>query len=237
MSDGEPTHLPDPGRPCKWVKQARCKTAETRVQGFVLLQKEEAGTQLQSTVAWRSIDFCPPRVVLDLPTWQEKLTNFKYGDCFCWCECTFNLYHFTRPRPPPPTSPLAITRWFSTVKSLFFHLYLSPFGHWFCFWNSTYERSHMVFVFLWLISLNIIPSRSTRVVANGKISFFLWWIIFHHIYVCMYIYVHIYTPCLLYPFISGWDLDCFHILAIVNNAAINIGMHISFQISVFVFFG
>ena len=32
-------------------------------------------------------------------------------------------------------------------------------------------------------------------------------------------------------------LSCFHILTIVNNAAINIGMDISFQISVFIFFG
>ena len=32
-------------------------------------------------------------------------------------------------------------------------------------------------------------------------------------------------------------LCCFHILATVNNAAMNIGMHISFQISVFIFFG
>ena len=32
-------------------------------------------------------------------------------------------------------------------------------------------------------------------------------------------------------------LDCFRILVIVNNATINIGVHISFGISVFIFFG
>ena len=31
-------------------------------------------------------------------------------------------------------------------------------------------------------------------------------------------------------------LDCFHVLAVMSNAAMNIAVHVSFQISVFVFF-
>lgn len=38
-----------------------------------------------------------------------------------------------------------------------------------------------------------------------------------------------YIPYFTYPFIDG-DLDCFNFLAILNNASMNLGIQISFQI-------
>ena len=67
----------------------------------------------------------------------------------------------------------------------------------------------------------------------------------------VYIYTHTYTKCvyilththtyirhifLIYSSISGY-LGCFHILAIINNAPVNMRMQASFQVSVFIFLG
>ena len=96
-----------------------------------------------------------------------------------------------------------------------------------CILDSTYKWDHMVFVFLWLISLSIILSTSIHVIANGKISFFFLWLInmlvgrvcvcVHHIF---FIHLSVYG-----------HLDCFLNFVIVDNAAIIIGVLVSLWIS------
>ena len=50
----------------------------------------------------------------------------------------------------------------------------------------------------------------------------------------LWLVVHcIYVPHLPYLFICWWTFRLLHILAIVNSASVNIGVHISFQIMVF----
>ena len=54
-------------------------------------------------------------------------------------------------------------------------------------------------------------------------------------YICIYTYIH--TSSLSIHISVDGHLGCFHVLVIVNSAAVNTGVHVSFQISAFVFFG
>jgi len=76
-----------------------------------------------------------------------------------------------------------------------------------------------------LTSLSMIISRSIQVAANGIISFFFWWLG----NIPLYMFNHIFF---IYSSVNE-HLGCFHVLAIVNSAALNIGMHVSFWISFF----
>ena len=56
-------------------------------------------------------------------------------------------------------------------------------------------------------------------------------------YVYRHTHKHMYNIYHIFIFLSvDGQLDCCHILAIVNSSSMNIDMHVSFQLCVFVFF-
>ena len=77
-------------------------------------------------------------------------------------------------------------------------------------------------IYLWLISLNMIISRTIHATANGIISLFDDWVTVHCILKKNHIFfIH-----------SSVDkhLGCFHVLATINSATVNTGVHASFLI-------
>lgn len=66
-------------------------------------------------------------------------------------------------------------------------------------------------------------SRSIRVIANDSISFFLWW---------KNIPLFVYTTFSLPSCLSVDTYVVSSVLAVVNNAAANMGEHLSLQVSV-----
>ena len=125
----------------------------------------------------------------------------------------------------PFLTPLVSTSLFSIAVSLFLFCYIRSFY----FLASTYLSDNIQYLslYIWLISLSIIPSSSIHVVASGSTS----WCFMseYHFIVCIN---HVFF---IHSSVDG-HLCCCHTLATINNAVMNIGVHVSFWISVFVFF-
>ena len=86
---------------------------------------------------------------------------------------------------------------------------------------------HSQSCFCWLYRAS--PSLDAKDIINLISVLTIWWcpcvessLVLWNIHVCVYIYIYI-NFFLIYSSVSG-RLDCFHILAVVNSAAIDIGL-------------
>ena len=125
------------------------------------------------------------------------------------------LWHARLPCPSPTprgysnSCPLSrhATQWCPLSQRFFF------------FFEIPYNWDHIVFFFLWLSLLSVMPSSFIHVATNGRISFFFQWLSNIYLYLSHHT-VLIHSPIERY---SGFS----YIKATVNNAAMNMGTQIS----------
>ena len=100
---------------------------------------------------------------------------------------------------------------------------------WLCYFYIPHISDSIQYSFfsVWFISLNIMSSRSIYIVASGRVSF-LW---LNNITLYMYVCI----PHSLFSSVNR-HLGCFYVLAIVNNNAVNTGVHISLWYTVSISF-
>ena len=161
---------------------------------------------------------------------SNQLSPSKLWQCYWPCFLCCTLY--------PMTYLFCTGDWYFLILFTYFvptarphpaYLFFSVSMNLFSFCLCVFKISHICEIMwylsfsVWLISLSIILSGSTHVVANGNIAF-LW-----RSNVPLYIYTYIFTC----SSIDG-HLGCFHFLDIVNNAHWILLCLLSFWISVFV---
>ena len=98
----------------------------------------------------------------------------------------------------------------------------------FFFFVIPYNWDHIVFFFLWLSLLSVMPSSFIHVATNGRISFFFQWLSNIYLYLSHHT-VLIHSPIERYS-------SCSYIKATVNNAAMNMVIQISLWENDFIYF-
>ena len=152
---------------------------------------------------------------------------------YSWKLTTLNPLHLSL---LPPPSLLATMSFFSVTMSLFL------FCLFFFILNFTWEKSLRNLSF----SVRLISLQHNNLQVHpccNKWESSLFFLQLSNIPVCVCVCVcALVCVCmcvcvyLLYPFTDWWYLGWFHVSVIINNAAVNIWVHISLVVSVFVFF-
>ena len=93
----------------------------------------------------------------------------------------------------------------------------------------------MIFIFVWHVILYDNFYVHPCCCKWHHFILFYGWVIFHCVCVCVCVCVriYIYTPHFLYPILCWGTFRLLHVLALVNSAAMNTEVHVSFQIMVF----
>ena len=141
----------------------------------------------------------------------------------CWLSIfKYSSVYMTFPKSLTLPSPLATISSFSKSVSLFL------FCKFICIISFQIPHTEDVIwyfsFFIWLTSLIMTLSRSIHVAENGIISFFL-----------MAEYTYIYHIFFIHYTVNRHlgSFHVFHVLAMINSAAMNIGVHISFWVMFF----
>ena len=106
----------------------------------------------------------------------------------------------------------------------------------FCF-DSTYKWDHTVFLFLCLIYFtkhSVLKNHPYSLECQNFLLFYDW-VVFHYTHSHTHTHTHTHHIVFIYSSVDG-HLGCFQVLAIVNSAAVNMGVQVSLQDSDFISF-